>query len=62
MHVAHPLVFVAALAIPWIWWTARRAGARVELRRLWLRTITVVLLVLAASGVNVRTQIGRAHV
>jgi Mg-chelatase subunit ChlD len=56
MRLAHPWMLVAALALPWIWWAARRTAAPPGRLRTRLRTISAALLILAAAGTSVRTR------
>lgn len=55
MRFAHPLVLMAGLALPWLWWIAARRRQVVSRARVAWRIATASLLVIAAAGVAVST-------
>ncbi|MGB2714728.1 MAG: VWA domain-containing protein [Vicinamibacterales bacterium] len=53
MRFAQPLVLVAALVLPWIWWAATRRRPPIGRTDIAWRTSTAVLAILGAAGLAV---------
>jgi Mg-chelatase subunit ChlD len=55
MRFAHPAILIAAVVLPWIWWTAARRQPPLGRGRIAWRTVTGLLTILAAAGLQLHT-------